>query len=604
MSGIMKKTWKWPPFLLAVLSVFSLHSCQDWGQMDPAAGTDVYARTVLVASYDFEDELDPTVIQTFAYSGGDTPDLVQDTDLGSQVLHFSGGYARLFNPMTSSSAQEAVSLTFWVKQAVADEDDLDSALFCFQNTNGTQWLYLTGNGGLVYEGADGSYSVNTSDEATTGMLDGQGEWHWVAVIIHNDGYKVYVDNNKRIDQTITDFDCSKMVQFMANTAYLYLGYGAEQNGEWWIDDLSIYRNTATSSQIAMPGTGGSSSGSEYNTYITVGSEDCTTGWWTAFSDLVTFTESVHFGFYNYNNGTTSNWCNWLVVVTNGKDRDEDGYAEYFVLRSDAYGWGDENYNGDNISSNFDWDTFCSEMDGAYVDLTLTRNGNLISMSTVVTASSGTTYNYTFTYSGDLEDTIGAFLTCEGSYLDINVEDVYTEGQSFTSGSYLVGPDDCSAGWWSYFSEYYTVTGDTTYPFGFIFYNYNNGTANNWCNWLLVATNGYERDASGYSEYFVLRSDAYGWGTNYNGDNISSNFDWDTFCSDMDGAYVRLFVTRSGTIVSTKAKVRTEAGTTLDDYTYYQSDISTDDMGLFLTVEASYLDVLKVGYFPFADNIEN
>ncbi len=587
----MKKTWKWPPFLLAALSVFSLHSCQDWGQMDPAAGTDVYARTVLVASYDFEEDLDPTVFQTFAYSGGETPDLVQDTDLGSQVLHFNGGYARLSNPMTSSSAQEAVSLTFWVKQAVADEDDLDSALFCFQNTNGTQWLYLTGNGGLVYEGADGSYSVNTSDEATTGMLDGQGEWHWVAVIIHNDGYKVYVDNNKRIDQNITDFDCSKMVQFMANTAYLYLGYGAEQNGEWWIDDLSIYRNTATSSQIAMPGTSGSSL-SEINFFLTVeagyldirsvgycpfienggsytvGSTDNSTGWWSSFSDYVTMSgnNTLHWRFTNYTDAA-NNWDNWLLVCTTAYERDADGYSEYFVLRADAYGWGDGYYDGNTITSDFDWNTFASEMDGAVVDLTLTRSGNTISMTAVVTAESGNVYNYTFSYTGDeVEDDINFFLTCEAAHLTFDAEDVVI-GDTYDAGTYIVGSTDFSSGWWTAFSDYSTIQ-DTPYPFTYIFYNYTD-EVNSYDNYVVVCTNGYERDADGYSEYFVLRADAYGWGdSNYDSSNISNSYDWTTFNSDMNGAYCRVFFIRDDSRIDMTARVQTAAGTELGEYTFY------------------------------------
>lgn len=587
----MKKTWKWPPVFLAALSVFSLYSCQDWGQMDPTPGTDVYARTVLVAEYDFEDDLDPTVIQTFAYSGGDTPDLVQDSDLGSQVLHFNGGYVRMSNPMLSSSAQEAVSLTFWVKQAVADEDDLDSALFCFQNANGTQSLYLTGNGGLVYDAADGSCSVNTSDEAVTGMLDGQGEWHWVAVIIHNDGYTVYVDNNKRIDQYITGFDCSKMVQFMANTAYLYLGYGAGQNGEWWIDDLSIYRNTATSSQIAMPGSGSSSNLSGINFFLTVeagyldirsvgfcpfienggsytvGSTDNSTGWWSSFSDYVTMSgnNTLHWRFTNHTDAV-NNWDNWLLVCTTPYERDADGYSEYFVLRADAYGWGDGNYDGSTVASDFDWNTFASEMDGAEVDLALTRNGNTVSMVAVITAESGNVYNYTFSYTGELEDDINFFLTCEAAHLTFDAEDVVI-GDTYDEGTYIVGSTDLTTGWWSAFSGYSTVQ-DTPYPFTYVFYNYTDA-ANSWDNYVVVCTTPYERDADGYSEYFVLRADAYGWGDgNYNGDNISNSYNFDTFNSDMNGAYCRLFFIRDNDRIDMTARVRTAAGTELGEYTFY------------------------------------
>lgn len=606
--------WRqWRIVLAAVVTAFCFGACQEWGQMDPPAGTDIYPKTEKVGEYSFDEAIDPQVMQTFAYANGDTPDLVQDADLGSQVLHFNGGYVRFFNPMLATSAEEAVSMTFWVKQAALDEaevaagtavKDINSALFAFQNENGTESLYMTGNGALVYEGMDGNLSVNTSDEATTGMLDEPGVWHYVALMVHNDGYTVYVDGNKRIDQYISNFDCAKLVQFMANTPYLYMGYGAEENKEWWIDDLTIYRNKISSTQIAVPGTGGGGAG-DFGNYITIGAEDCSTAWWTAFSDLVHFKNSVHFGFYNYNNNTNNNWCNWVVVVTNGKNRDEEGYAEYFVLRSDAYGWGDANYDASKITHNFVFDannTFNLDMNGAYVDLTLTRDGNNINMNTVVTTASGTVYNYSFSYTGELEETIGAFLTCEGSYLQIDVEDTYTEGESFEEGSYLVGAEDCSDGFWVSFSDAYTIEGNTEYPFGFIFTNTNNGAVNNWENWLLVVATA-ELNGPGYSEYLVLRSDAYGWAGIYEGGTVNSGFNWDTFPADMDGAYVRVFVTRGGTTLNTLAKVRTAAGTTLSDYTFQGDGITTEQIVVFLTEEKACLDIHKVGYFPFADNIE-
>ena len=191
--------------------------------------------------------------------------------------------------------------------------------------------------------------------------------------------------------------------------------------------MTIYRNKISSTQIARPGTGGG--GIDYRTYITIGEEDCSSAFFAAQSDLVLFKNSVHFGFYNYNNNTTSNWCNWVIVLTNGKAFGEDGYVEHFVLRADAYGWGDSNYNGANITHSFvfdDQNTFNLDMNGAYVDLTLTRDGNTVNMNTVVTTASGTVYNYSFSYTGELEETLGAFLTNEASYQQIDVEDVYTE----------------------------------------------------------------------------------------------------------------------------------------------------------------------------------
>ena len=72
---------------------------------------------------------------------------------------------------------------------------------------------------------------------------------------------------------------------------------------------------------------------------------------------------------------------------------------------------------------------------------------------------------------------------------------------------IVGAEDCSAAWWSAFTDYFTIPSGKRLHLKFI--NHSSGE-NNWNNWNLAVANA-ERDASGYAEYFVLRSDAYGWG---------------------------------------------------------------------------------------------
>ena len=341
------------------------------------------------------------------------------------------------------------------------------------------------------------------------------------------------------------------------------------------------------------------SGKKYpNNYIIVGNEDCSTAWWSAFSDLVTMTgnQTIHFGFYNNTNGV-QNWNNWVIVVTNGKNRGETGYAEYFVLRADAFGWGDANYSGANMSSNYNWDTFKSDMNGAYVDLTVTRANNRIDVTAVTTTLGGATYKMTFFYEGSPTDNIGAFLTCEGAYLAIDPETVYA-GQSYTAGSYLVGPADLSAGWWSYFSEYTKITGDTPYPFAYSFINSTDGVQN-WNNWLLVVANGKEREETGYAEYFVLRADAFGWGdANYSGANMSHSYDWNNYKNQMKGAKCMVMLMRAGNRIDMTAKVTTAAGEKLGDYTFFYEGVSTDDIILFLLVEKASLDMRTVGYYPF------
>ena len=276
------KTRKWSSLTMAALTALCVWSCQDWGKMDPPAGRDVYPILEQVSAYDFETDLDPVIMQVYTYVDGKTPDLVKDDELKSQVLHLDTGYVRLSNPLNSTKVQNAVSITFLVKQAgptgqEGEENpfvqDVRSALVSFTDANGGQKLYITTNGGVVYDGVDGELSINTADEALTGLLDEPGEWHYVALSVTNSGYFIYVDGKKRIDQTITNFDCSKLVQFMASVPNIYLGYGNETiPGEWWLDDLKFYRNILTSTETTDPRK--PSSGVEDNTnWVIVGSED-------------------------------------------------------------------------------------------------------------------------------------------------------------------------------------------------------------------------------------------------------------------------------------------------------------------------------------------
>ena len=582
---------------LLALTFLSYGACTDWGQMDPPAGNQVYPKLQMITTYAFDEEMDPAIFQLFTYPDGNLPEQIEDAQQGS-VLHLNGGYVQISNPLNSVKVQNGVSLTFWYKQAVpkeGEEQDLEGAIFSFQNEDGSQRMFFTANGWLNYKGADGTYNYDDPSSVKTGMIT-PGEWHYVAMAVTNTGLFVYVDGERKIDKTEINFDCSKIVQFMASVPHMYIGYGSNtETKEMWINDLTVYRNTITDKEIKAPGTGGEE---EINPYIIVGLEDMTTPWWSAFSDLITITgnQTMHYGFYNHTNGA-ANWNNYVLVITNGKAFGEAGYAEYCVLRADAFGWGDGNYNGANITHNYNWDTFTSDMKDAYVDLTIKRTDNRIDVTAITTAKSGSTFKMTFFYEGSLTGTIGSFLTCEGSYLELDPETIYT-GDAYAPGTYVVGPTDLSAGWWSFFSNFTKITGNTPYPFVYTFINNTNGTAN-WNNWVLVVTNGKDRGETDYAEYFVLRADAFGWGDgNYNGANITHSFDWATFTNQMKGASCMVILTRNGNRIDMTAKVTTARGEKLGDYTFFYEGVSTTDIGMFFTVEGASLDMRTMGYYPF------
>ena len=170
----------------------------------------------------------------------------------------------------------------------------------------------------------------------------------------------------------------------------------------------------------------------------VGAEDYSSGWWTAFSDYFTIPTNklLHLEFVNHNGGSANNWNNWNLAVTNEiADRDGEGYAEYFVLRSDAYGWGgtmadqDERYAFDlnMVTNDYPdtdgdediWNDFRATMDGATVTIEIDHSatGNVYVTATAV-GTNGTTITETYQQGVSASADITAFLICDASYFEM------------------------------------------------------------------------------------------------------------------------------------------------------------------------------------------
>ncbi|WP_246241645.1 hypothetical protein [Draconibacterium mangrovi] len=162
----------------------------------------------------------------------------------------------------------------------------------------------------------------------------------------------------------------------------------------------------------------------------VGAEDYSSGWWTAFSDYFTVPSNklLHIGFVNHNGGSQNNWNNWNLGVANEiADRDADGYAEYFVLRSDAYGWGNEDFDLAMISQNYPdtdgdddiWNDFRATMDGAYVTIEIDHSatGNVFVTATAV-GTNGIELVQTYQQPVSATKDITAFLIGDASYFEM------------------------------------------------------------------------------------------------------------------------------------------------------------------------------------------
>lgn len=175
---------------------------------------------------------------------------------------------------------------------------------------------------------------------------------------------------------------------------------------------------------------------------------------------------------------------------------------------------------------------------------------------------------------------------------------------------IVGAEDNSSGWWTAFSDYFTIPANKLLHLEFI----NHGTGvNNWNNWNLAVTNPVaDRTAADYKEYFVLRADAWGWGGKmadegypfdikmvaHNYPDTDGNGDiWNDFRTTMQGAYVSIDVDHSvtGNVYVTATAVG-KNGVTLVE-TYQQPVSATADLMAFLICDGSYFEMKKAYLIP-------
>ncbi|MBR5107412.1 MAG: hypothetical protein IK098_05190 [Bacteroidales bacterium] len=157
----------------------------------------------------------------------------------------------------------------------------------------------------------------------------------------------------------------------------------------------------------------------------VGAEDNTSGWWTEFSQYfyVPSGKKLFIEFENFGSGA-NNWNNWNVCVANGKERETEGYTEYFVLRSDWYGWGNADYAGSVIEFDYgggevNWDEFREKMQGAHVTMSIDHaraGAAYLEVHSVATDGFDIVEKYNQTVSAT-ED-INVFLIADGSHFNM------------------------------------------------------------------------------------------------------------------------------------------------------------------------------------------
>lgn len=152
------------------------------------------------------------------------------------------------------------------------------------------------------------------------------------------------------------------------------------------------------------------------TPVSLGAEDCSTAWWTEFTENMKIPagETFEFNFTNYSSGA-GNWNNYVLIL-----RKAD-LAEYAVVRSDNYGWGNGYAACTPIGTQGDWATWLATMNGAKVKMFVTNcNNGTADIQAIVTGTDGsvTTQSYLGINTIDPSDLNVAF-TVDSSHLKFN-----------------------------------------------------------------------------------------------------------------------------------------------------------------------------------------
>lgn len=158
---------------------------------------------------------------------------------------------------------------------------------------------------------------------------------------------------------------------------------------------------------------------------------------------------------------------------------------------------------------------------------------------------------------------------------------------------VVGAEDNSSGWWTEFSQYFTIPVAKKLVLSFV--NYGTGV-NNWNNWNLALTTAFARGADGYAEYAVIRSDQYGWGGAYDGANIALDIDgegpgddswWAAFREKMNGATVELVIDHASEGTAYVVETATALDGSIITETFHCPVSFVDDINVFLICDGSH-----------------
>ena len=183
-----------------------------------------------------------------------------------------------------------------------------------------------------------------------------------------------------------------------------------------------------------------------------------------------------------------------------------------------------------------------------------------------------------TYSVEVKTMNGRTATVEGIKV-VETSDASTVHPKPT----VLGPEDNTGAWWTYFSDDMKVAAGKTVKVDFT--NYGGGA--NWNNWNIVLRK------SDLSEYGVVRADNFGWGAGYDGNPLlitsGGQSDWGAWLAAMSAAEVTVYITNIGNgMVDIIAVMNGSDGNTYFQYYLGIAVSDVNDMNFSFVIDGDHL----------------
>ena len=148
----------------------------------------------------------------------------------------------------------------------------------------------------------------------------------------------------------------------------------------------------------------------------LGTPDCTTPWWSAFTPNVQVKahQVCTVNFTNYTSGA-NNWNNFVIILNKAD------LTEYAVMRADNWGWGagyDGNPNLKAVGTQGDWATWLAAMNGAKCSAQIVNNGDgTADVKVLMHGTDGVDYTQDYIGISTIDpDNFFFRFTVDGSYL--------------------------------------------------------------------------------------------------------------------------------------------------------------------------------------------